>query len=180
MRRLPLLPLLLLSLYAKAQTTLPAATVSMNGIGDIKIGMKKAEVEKLTGQPVKFLKLLRKEDWDRDTIHIVYKDITYQLVFDKDYITPNNNSFIVYEVISSSAQLKTKSGISIGDDKLKIVDTYKDYMIQIMPAYEKDYTTKSKTRSTLWLYGDESGKVIIFYLENGKVTGFSVMYNEGC
>jgi hypothetical protein len=53
-------------------------------------------------------------------------------------------------------------------------------MIQIMPEYEKDYTIKSKTRSTVWLYGDESGKVIIFYLTNNTVTGFSVMYNEGC
>lgn len=178
MKRIPILLLILLPFSVLAQTAGPA--VSMGGIGDIKVGMKKAEFEKLTGQPVKFVKLLKKEDWDRDTITMVYKDVNYQVVFDKDYINGNNNSFIVYEIRSSSPQLKTKSGIGIGDDKLKIVDTYKDYMIQIMPAYENDYTTKSKTKSTLWLFGDESGKVIIFYLENGKVTGFSVMYNEGC
>ena len=91
-----------------------------------------------------------------------------------------SQGYIVYEVRSSSPQLKTKSGIGIGDDKLKIVSTYSDYLIHIMPEYENNYTVKSKTRSTVWLYGDESGKVIIFYLTNNKVTGFAVMYNEGC
>ena len=123
--------------------------------------------------------MLKKEDWERDTINFTYKDIPYQVILDKDYINENSQGFIVYEVKSNGSTLKTKSGIGIGDDKLKIVSTYQDYMMQLMPEYENDYTTKSKTKSTVWLFGDD-GKVIIFYLTNNKVTGFSVMYNEGC
>ena len=175
MKYLPIL-LLFTGLRAFAQS---APAVSLAGIGDIKVGMKKADLEKLTGQPVKLVKLLKKEDWERDTVNITYKDIPYQVILDKDYINENSQGFIVYEVRSNAPGLKTKSGVGIGDDKLKIVSTYQDYMIQIMPEYENDYTTKSKTKSTVWLFGDD-GKVIIFYLTNNKVTGFSVMYNEGC
>lgn len=179
MKLILILLLILNSFKVYSQNTAPL--VSMNGIGDIKVGMKKPDVEKLTGQTIKLVNLVKKgDDWNRDTIKISYKDISYELVFDKDYVNEKSQGFIVYEVKSNSPQLKTKSGIGIGDDKLKIVSTYGDYMIQIMPEYEKDYTVKSKTKSTVWLYGDESGKVIIFYLTNNKVTGFSVMYNEGC
>lgn len=179
MKRIPILLLFVLSLQAYSQNISPL--VSMNGIGDIKIGMKKTDVEKLTGQTIKLVNLVKKgDDWSRDTINLSFKDVSYVLVFDKDYVNEKSQGFIVYEVKSNSPQLKTKSGIGIGDDKLKIVSTYGDYMIQIMPEYEKDYTIKSKIKSTVWLYGDESGKVIIFYLTNNKVTGFSVMYNEGC
>jgi hypothetical protein len=151
----------------------------MNGIGEIRLGMTKSELEKITGQPVKLVKLLKKEDWERDTINIIYKDVPYQVILDKDYINEKSKGFIVYEVKSNSAMLKTKSGIGIGDDKLKIISTYDGYTIQIMPEYENDFTTKSKTRSTIWLHS-EDGKLIVFYLTNNKVTGFSVMYDEGC
>ena len=172
------LPILLLFFYSIAAQAQPA-TVSLAGIGDIKVGMKQSELEKLIGQPVKLVKLLKKENWERDTINFIHKDVPYQVVLDKDYINDPSQGFIVYEVKSNGPALKTKSGIAIGDDKLKIVSTYGDYTIQIMPEYENDYTVKSKTKSTLWLFGDD-GKVIIFYLTNNKVTGFTVMYNEGC
>ena len=102
----------------------------------------------------------------------------YQIVFEKDYFNEKSKGFIVYEIRTSNNSLKTKSGIGIGDDKLKVVSTYPDFMLQIMPEYENE-TTKSKTKSTVWLYGEE-GTVIIFYLTNNIITGFSVMYNEGC
>lgn len=175
MKYLPTLLLLMVSFAMKGQVT---TVVTMNGIGDIKVGMTRTQLEKITGQPVKLVKLLKKEDWDRDTINFIYKDIPYQVILDKDYINEKSAGFIVYEVKSTGTQLKTKSGIGIGDDKIKIINTYHDYMIQIMPQYEDDFT-KSKTRSTIWLHG-EDGKLIVFYLVNNKVTGFSVMFDEGC
>jgi hypothetical protein len=178
MKRLPLLLLLALSFTAGAQNSAPVVT--MNGIGDFRIGMKKAEVEKLIGQPLKLVNLIKKaEEWNRDTIDLVYKDVQYQLILDKDYINDKREDIILYEIKTNSPNLKTKSGVGIGDDKFKIVGTYGDYMLQIQPDYEQDFTVKSKTKSTVWLFGDED-KVIIFYLTNNKVTGFSVMFNEGC
>jgi hypothetical protein len=180
MRALPILLFILISL--KANTQINSSLVSLTGIGDIKLGMKKTELEKLTGTKIKLVNLLRKdEDWARDTINIKWKELDYQLVIDKDYITGKGTDYIVYEINSKSPQLKTKSGIGLGDDKLKIVSTYQDFMLHIIPDYEPPaFNVKSKTKSSLWLFGDTSGTVIIFYLTNNKVTGFCVMYNEGC
>lgn len=167
-----------LSSISKAQTS--AITVSMSGIGDIKVGMKKAEFEKLTGQSLKLKRLLGKDTWERDTFNITYKDVPMQVVLSKEFVDENKSEISVWEVRSSSQAIKTRSGIGIGDDKLKVISTYNDYTIYIMPEYENNYTVKSKTKSTIWLHGDESGKVIIFYLDGGKVTGMSVTFYEGC
>ena len=174
-----LLPILLLIFFYSPVNAQNSSPVTLNGIGDIKLGMTRADLEKLTGKPVQLIHLLKKENWERDTVQFLYKDIPYQVILDKDYINELSSGFIVYEVRSSARQLKTLSGISIGDDKFKIISTYNNYMIRIMPEYEDDFKTKSKTRSTVWLQG-ENGKLIVFYLTNNKVTGFAVMYDEGC
>src|SRR4051812_10476725 len=114
MKRLPLLLLLALSFTASAQISAPVVT--MNGIGDFRIGMKKAEVEKLIGQPLKLVNLIKKaEEWNRDTIDLVYKDVQYQLILDKDYINDKRQDIILYEIKTNSPNLKTKSGVGIGD-----------------------------------------------------------------
>jgi hypothetical protein len=169
---------LLSSFILKAQSN--SFTVSMAGIGDIKLGMKKADFEKLTNQTLKLPHLTAKnDDAYQDTVHVIYKGLEADVIFQKEYSENDKYNIVVWEVRSSAPQLKTRSGIAIGDDKLKIVTTYPDFTIWLMPEYEKDYTVKSKTKSTVWLHGD-SGAVIIFYLDNGKVTGMSVTYNEGC
>ena len=169
---------LLSSSVLKAQSN--AFTVTMAGIGDIKLGMKKADLEKLINQTVNLPHLATKnEDYYQDTVHVNYKGLEADVIFQKEYSDENKFNIVVWEVRSNASQLKTKSGIGIGDDKIKIVTTYPDFTIWLMPEYEKDYTVKSKTKSTVWLHGDNGG-VIIFYLENGKITGMSVTYNEGC
>jgi hypothetical protein len=170
--------LLLFFFFGIAQTA--TTTVSMAGIGDVKVGMKKADLEKLLNSPIQLKNLLKKEDWSRDTVNCTYKNIPMQVVFDKSYVDENKSDIVVWEVKSSGPQLKTRSGIGIGDDKYKIISTYEGYTIYIMPEYENNYTTKSKNKSTIWLHGDDSGMVIIFYLTDNKVTAICVTYNEGC
>ncbi len=170
--------LFFVSALVRAQTNF--FTVSTAGIGDIKLGMKQAEFEKLVNQKFRLAHLTAENsDYYQDTVHINYKGLEADVIFQKDYSENDKYTIVVWEIRSSSAQLKTRSGISIGDDKIKIVNTYPDYTIWITPEYEKDFTVKSKTKSTLWLHSD-SGGVIIFYLDNGKVIGMSVAYYEGC
>lgn len=165
--------LVFLSLSLIAQTS----TVTMNGIGDIKLGMKKTEFEKLMNQSYKWPNLTaKKTDYYQDTIHINYKGLEADVIFQKEYSENNKEDIVVWEIRSSSEQLKTRSGI--GDDKYKIISTYEGYTIWIMPEYENNYTTRSRTKSAIWLHGD-SGNVIIFYLNNNRVTGMSVTYFEG-
>ena len=175
MKPLTTLLLLLFSLVASSQT------VSMTGIGDIKVGMKQADLEKIAGIKVKLKHLAKKGSGAyRDTVNFTYKDVAYLVTVERSYSEENKNEITVAEVRSSSEKIKTKSGVGIGDDKYKIISTYEGYTIHIMPEWEDNYTKKSKTRSTIWLYGDESNNVIIFYLDNNKITSISVTYNEGC
>ena len=175
MKLLSMLLLMFSSFIAAAQT----ATVSMAGIGDIKLGMKKAEFEKLLNQSFSMPHLtVKNDDYYQDTVRIDYKGLEADVIFQKEYSEKNKYDITVWEIKSSSPQLKTKSGIGIGDDKYKIISTYEGYTIWIMPEYENNYTVKSKTKSTIWLHGD-NGQVIIFDLDNNKVTAMRVTYFEG-
>ena len=164
-----------LSLQVIAQTAL----VTMNGIGDIKLGMKKAQVEKLVNQTFNLPHLSSKNgDAYQDTVHINYNGLEANVMFQKEYSENDKYDIAVWEIKSNSPQLKTKSGIGIGDDKFKIISTYEGYVIWIMPEYENNNSVKSKTKSSVWLHGDDDN-VIIFYLDKNKVTGMSVTYFEG-
>lgn len=166
---------LVFSLLSFAQTP----TVSMAGIGDIKLGMKKTEIEKLLNQKLQLPHLTAKDsDYYQDTVHINYKGMEADVMFQKEYNENDKYDIVVWEVRSNSPQLKTKSGVGIGDDKYRIISTYEGYIIWIMPQYENDYTVKSKTKSSVWLHGDNAS-IIIFYLDNNKITGMSVTYFEG-
>lgn len=170
--------LLILSIPAQAQNY--SATVSMEGISDIKVGMKKAELEKLLNQSLTLPRLFQNaNEYFQDTVHISYKGTEADVVFQREYSDEKRYNPIIWEVRSSSRQLKTKSGIGIGDDKLKIINAYPNYTLHLIPEYENDYKTKSKTKSTVWLFGDEGDRVIIFHLTHNKVTSVSVMYSEG-
>jgi hypothetical protein len=166
------------SMMLTAQTT--SYTVSMSGIAEIKIGMTKAALEKLLNQTIKLPPPSKENNYTRDSATCSYNGLNLSIVFEKQEIN-NKSEIVVWEVKSTHPQLKTRSGIGIGDDKLKIISTYEGYTIYIMPDYDDaNFTIKSKTKSTIWLHGDESGKVIIFYLTNNKVTGMCVTYDEGC
>ena len=154
-------------------------TVSMSGISEVKLGMTKVALEKLLNQTIK-LPAAKGNNFARDSASCNYNGLNLSVVFEMQEVN-NKSELVVWEVRSSNPQLKTRSGIGIGDDKLKIISTYDGYTIYIMPDYDDaNFTIKSKTKSTIWLHGDESGKVIIFYLTNNKVTSMSVTYNEGC
>ena len=148
--------------------------VTMNGIADFKIGMKKAEVEKLTGQPVKLKNLLSKNEWMLDTIAYKYKDLDIAVIFNKQFIDDKNYDVILWGLICSSQLIKTPSGIVVGDDKIKIITTYDGYRLLITPDYENDNTVKSKTKSSIHLYADDSSNQMVFRLENNKIYSIGV------
>ncbi|HRI19493.1 MAG TPA: hypothetical protein PLA68_01005 [Panacibacter sp.] len=163
---------ILFSVNLTAQTS--GYKVTMNGIADFKIDMKKAEVEKLLNQPVKLKNLLSKDEWMMDTIVYKYKDLDVSLIFTKQYIDDNKSDIVLWGIMSSSPLIKTPSGISVGDDKIKIVTIYDGYRMLISPDYENDNTIKSKTKSTVYLYSDDSGNQIVFHLEHNKIYSIAV------
>ncbi|MBK7100141.1 MAG: hypothetical protein IPH58_19975 [Sphingobacteriales bacterium] len=79
--------------------------------------------------------------------------------------------------------MKTKSGIRLGDDKMKIIETYKDYDFYYSFIYEDDGQgnfKRSKTHSVIQLKGESENSSLFFYLNEGKVEGFEVSVFEGC
>lgn len=157
----------------------PPPVVSLAGIGAIKLGMKKEALDKLLPAPVQLKNLLQSE-WEPDTVQVQLAGVDYQLVLNKSIDERDKSAIVVYAVHSRNAQLKTPSGVGIGDDKLKIVSTYEDYMLHLAPEYDAESGAKIKGKSTIMLYGDETPAMIVFELERGKVVGFWVAYAEGC
>lgn len=155
--------------------------VSMNGIGDLKIGMKKESVGKLLKQKIVLPHLLSDSNAYVDTLACKYKGVDCMVVFAREIQGDTSDGIRISELRSSSSLLKTRSGIGIGDDKIKIVGAYEGYRMTISPDYDyvKTPPVKSKTKSTIMLYDDESDKYITFYLESNKVQGMGVSVNEG-
>lgn len=153
--------------------------VSLAGIGAVKVGMKQRELERLLQSNLSLRNLLEAQP-QADTVSFSWNGISYAVVLDKGYEEHNRNDIIVHAVISEGAELKTRSGVAIGDDKLKIISTYDGYTLHIVPDYTGEPPVKSKTRSSIYLYDDTLPTCIIFYLENNKVVGFCVQYSEGC
>lgn len=168
----------LLLLFVLIYTNLTAQTnsykVTMNGIADFKIGMKKAELEKLLNQTIKLKNLSGKDEWMMDTFEYKYKDLDVSVILNKRFIDDNKSDIVLWAIMSSSPFVKTPSGIVIGDDKIKIVTTYDGYRLLITPDYENDNTVKSKTKSSIYLYADDSSNQIVFRLENNKIYSIGV------
>jgi hypothetical protein len=151
--------------------------VSMNGIGALKIGTKKAELEKIIGKKITLKNLLNEEGY-ADTIKAKYKNIDVQLYLNRQYID-EKPEIVLQGVKTSSPLCKTKSGIGTGDDKIKIINVYENYTLYLWPDYEDDtYTKRSKTRSVINVSGDDSDNAIIFYLTNKKVVAIEVTYSD--
>src|SRR5687767_5163742 len=116
-----LLLLLFYSTFLFAQTT--SFTVSMSGISEIKVGMTKMALEKLLNQTIKLPPATKENSYSRDSANCNYNGLNFSIVFEKQEVN-NKSELVVWEVKSSHPQLKTRSGIGIGDDKLKVISTY--------------------------------------------------------
>ena len=151
---------------------------STGGIGPIKTGMNKNDVEKLLNTTLKLPHTSQPSNWDYDTVKATYKDMPLQLVFSREYVgTGNNTRITLYSVQSSHPMVKTKSGVGIGDDKLKIVKTYEQFHLSIEPEWVDSKPNTS--RSIVRLYDNDNPKTLIFYLDNNIITRIEVTAWQG-
>jgi hypothetical protein len=178
MRKVLLLLFIAITATSFAQNT--DYIVSMNGIGSLKIGIKKAAIEKVLGKKIILKYLSDKDSGYADTIKAKYKSIDVNLYLGKQYVDENTQEIVLTGVLSASPLCKTKSGISIGDDKIKIINVYENNSLYVWPDYEDDtYSKRSKTKSVISVSFDDSGNSIVFHLVNKKVVSFEVVYYEG-
>lgn len=150
-----------------------AYLVSKDGIGDIKIGMTQAELEKLLNQALTLKHANEKDIWS-DTATAKYKDIDVMLFFEKQYAEDENAPRIMQlmGVNTSSAKCKTATGIGVGDDKAAIVAAYDDSPIDMGPEFfmVNDSTWEpSKNKFYVNVKDDKYDKQISFRLVDKKV-----------
>jgi hypothetical protein len=152
-----------------------AYIVSTDGIGAIKLHMPQVELEELLNKKIP---LTNPGDtisgsW-QDSAKIKYKNIDIHLEFVRSYFAEDTFQMVVSGIRTSSVLCKTKYGIGIGSDKLKIIAAYEDYFLTIQPGFFNYYNTeKSKTKSTISIE-DDSKRILRFYLLNKKVVSFEI------
>ena len=172
--------LLFITLTFKASAQSNDYLVTMNGIGLLKIGLQKTELEKILNKKITLRYLSDNDSGFADTIKTKYKNIDVTLYLAKQYSNENKATIFLNGIRTSSPLCKTSSGIKIGDDKIKIITAYENDMLNIWPEYEdENYTRRSKTRSVIQLSYNDNSNTIIFYLNNKKVAGFEVTNFEG-
>lgn len=172
-KSLPAIVFFLITMPAQGQTS----TISFTGFGEIKLGMKLSELEKLLNESIATPNITsEKPGVYQDTIHIIYKGVDEDIILQRPY-TAESNEIQVWMIKSNSALLKTNSGIVIGDDLKKIFNTYKGYPIGLNPVYDRnDYKIIIKGKSYIELFSSDKTYVITFYLTDEKVTGFGLNF----
>jgi hypothetical protein len=171
-----LLLLLLHAITVFSQSTTYAVT--LQGISGLTLGMNKEAAEALLKQKISLNHLLKKNDGQRDTINVTYHNINLSLYFDKRYNESDECEYFISGICSEDATVITPSGISVGDCKSKVINTYDDYNLSIAPDYDVTNGAKSKTKSSICLHDDDGGSVLIFHLANNKVKAIEVAYAE--
>lgn len=148
--------------------------VSKDGIGELKIGMTQAEIEKLINQSLVMKHDKEAEVW-MDTTTAKYKDIDVTLFFEKQYAEDENSPRIMQlsGISTSSPKCRTATGLGVGDDKMAIIEAYDNSPIDLGPEYfmVNDTTWEpSKTKFYVNVKDDKYDKQLVFKLENKKIT----------
>jgi len=143
-------------------------TVSFNGIGELKLGMSKAELEKLLNSKI-VLKHIGVDEVYVETIQAKYlgKEISLYLFRSDDKIA------ILESVGVTDPVFKTADGIGIGTDQATIVNKYEDQLLIIHPDFLDDNALKNRTIIKLAKI-DNYRSAIIFTMVNKKVVAIEV------
>jgi hypothetical protein len=109
--------------------------VSSTGIGDIKVNMTLAQVEKTIGQAIA-LPVSHEESYAFDSVQVNYKGIMIDLAF---YSAGNDETGkpkkMVYGIGASHQILQTRSGFTLGSDKFDIVKKLDGMYLNLQPDW---------------------------------------------
>jgi len=154
-------------------TATPQHTITKEGLGDLKIGMTKTDIEKLLNQPLNMLHAKDTGEVWMDTANVKYADMDVALYFQKGYAEEGQTADMELMGLSTeSALCKTASGLGVGDDKDAVLAAYDDNPITMGPEnIQLNDTTwgLSKTNYYIYVSDDKYDKQINFMLVNKKV-----------
>lgn len=157
-------------------------TISNEGLGAMKVGMRDSELEKLLTQRFSFQTIVDSPGYWVDTIQAKYKDAEVSLIFERVNGDTDSTFMQLLGVETSSPLCKTEYGVGIGDDRAAILAPYDDHSIYMGPEYEliNDTTwAMSKTKYSVSVRDDKWAHQLIFHLVNKKIVSLGVSFAMG-
>ena len=151
-------------------------TITKDGIGELKLGMSAAELERIVNQRFNFRMVVDSPGYWMDTINAKYKDMEVSLYFERLGDESDSTYMQLAGVETSSALCKTEYGVGIGDDRSAILKPYDDRPIDMGPEYEQVNDTTwapSKTKYSVSVKDDKWDREIVFHLANKKIVSLS-------
>lgn len=155
----------------------PAYTITKDGIGELKIGMTQAELEKFLGQKLTLKHANDSGDIWADTATAKFKEIEVSLYFERQYNEDEDVKIMqLFGLETSSPLCKTATGLGVGDERAAIVAAYEDNPINMGPDYEQVNDTTwapSKIKYSISVKDDKWDRELIFHLLNKKVNSLA-------
>lgn len=156
------------------------AQITTGRINDIRLNKTLDEIERTLDQKLK----LKPDEYDwMSYAEINHNGIQMQLGFIKrSNEEGTSEDYILYEIRTSSPNVKTLSGIGVGNSIDDLWNTYKkDFNLSVWFTYDDEIQDISKKKRIFELIGIEEYTAIRFYLDNEKITEIVVLVSEnGC
>jgi hypothetical protein len=157
--------------------------LTAGGIGDLKIDMSQAQVEKVLGQPLALRHAKDASDtWWSDTAIVKYKDLDLNLYFEKLTDASDNRYLQLIGIETASTLCRTATGAGVGDDKFDVIKAYDNNIstLNMGPEFEQVNDTTwlpSKTKSYINVHDTSYATQLNFRLTDKKVKtiGTSIM-----
>lgn len=157
-------------------------TISTVKLGELKINFSIDSLNKYLDKKAKVMPLVIKNDTDAryryDTIETSYKGLPIKLFLD-NYLNYETNKLTttLLGIYSEDKNIKTKSGIKIGDDKFDVLKKLDGYELNISPLKHM-----GKEFSKVTLFDFDNGGSLIFYFKNNILYAFELSLGgeEGC
>lgn len=156
--------------------------ISKDGIGELKIGMTKKDIEKLLQESLVMQHANDTGEVWSDTAVVKYNEIEVTLYFQKIYSENPTDEMELYGLGTSSPLCRTADGLGVGDDKYAVLAAYEDNPISMGPEnIQLNDTTWgfSKTNYNIYVSDDKWDKQISFVLVNKKVAKIEAILHMG-
>lgn len=160
----------------------PEYLLSKNGIGEIKIGMTRTEIEKLLRQSLTMWHAKDTGDTWADTATAKYRDLEVSLYFQRQYSETPTTEMELTGISTKSPLCKTAGGLGVGDDRNAVLAAYEDNPISMGPesVMINDSTWGlSKTNYYITISDSAWDKQITFNLVNKKIASVEASIQMG-
>jgi hypothetical protein len=157
-------------------------TITKDGIGELKIGMLQADIEKLLKQSLVMKHAKDTGEVWSDTATVTYNKMEITLYFQKSYVEEHADEMELFGLSTSSPLCKTSTGIGVGDDRAAILAAYEESPITMGPENIMLNDTTwgfSKTNFYINVSDEKWDRQLSFILVNKKVATIEAILQMG-